>query len=73
MHSGLESNDPTAVAKVIQASTNTEKQQPSTVNIRKFVEEKLINDPKGYKEFVKDLNDAIKKEPMLKALTALND
>ena len=73
MHSGLESNDPTAVAKVIQAATNTEKQQPSTVNIRKFVEEKLINDPKGYKDFVKELNDTIKKEPMLKALTALND
>lgn len=73
MHSGLEANDPTAVLKVIQAGTNTEKQQPSVVNIQKFVEDKLINEPKEYKKFVKELNDTIKKEPMLKALSELND
>ena len=72
MESGLGMNDPITVVKVIQSATATESQKPSVVNIRKFVEGLLIDDQKAYKELVKELAEEIKKEPMLKALTALN-
>ena len=58
--------------KVIQAGKATEPQKPSLVNVRQFVEELLINKPKEYKEFVDELSNEIKKEPMLKAMDKLN-
>ena len=72
MQSGLSSYDPIALVKVIQAGTATEPQKPSLINVRQFVEELLINKPKEYKEFVDELSNEIKKEPMLKAMDKLN-
>lgn len=70
--SGLESYDPIALAKGIKAAVNTEVNPPSFVNIKKYVEELIVNDTKAYQEVVKDFLTNVKNEPMLKALQNLN-
>ena len=72
MNAGLDSYNPVAIIDIIKAATNTEPQKPATVNVQKAVEEKLLSGTKEYKAFVDELKDTIKKEPMLKALSELN-
>lgn len=70
---GLEAYDPIAVQKAIQAATNTAPSKPSIVNIRKFIEDKIIKDLDGYKELTNELASEIKKDPLLKALDKLTN
>ena len=72
MEQGLQSYDPTAVVKVIQAGLSTERTQPSKDDIRDFVTEKMVQGKESYKEFVNGLLDEIKKDKMLKALAEVN-
>lgn len=72
LQAGLESYDPITVQKAIQAGTSTETQKPSVANIRKFIESKLTDDVAEYQVFVEEMLEAIKKEPMLKAMANLN-
>lgn len=70
MEMGLGAKDPIAVQKVIQAGTSTEKSKPSKVDIRKFIEDKLIDET--YSDFVEELHQEIKKDKLLSALAKMN-
>lgn len=70
---GLASYDPIAVQKAIQAATSTETTKPALINIRKAVEDKLVNNPKEYKSFVDELRDTVKKDKFLQAILTISD
>lgn len=67
---GLGQYDPVAVVKTIKAGTVTEKSKPSTGDIQQFLEG-LMEEEGAYVEFVDELSDAIKKAPLLNALTKI--
>jgi len=71
LEAGLESKDPTAVRDAIKAGLSTEKSKPSNEDVEDFVKQKLVKTPKQYKDFVEELHEEIKKEPMLKAIINL--
>lgn len=68
---GLSQYDPVTVFKAIKAGLSTTKQKPSDGVIKQWITEKITEDIKEYKKLVDELNQAIKKEPMLKALVKL--
>lgn len=70
---GLASYDPIAVQKAIQAAISTESTKPSVINIRKAIEDKLISNPKEYKDFVDELRDTVKKDKFLQAILTIGD
>lgn len=72
MIQGLESYDPIAVMKTIQAATATEHNKPAKENIQKLIETKLTEGPKEYKTFVDEIKEEIKKEQWLQAYQNLN-
>lgn len=61
---GLDSYDPVAVRDVIRFGTNTERSKPKVADIEKFVED-LATEGDPYFEFVDELSEEIKKQPLL--------
>lgn len=68
---GLSQYDPITLLKVIKAGLSTAKQKPSNKELKQSIEELMSESPDKYKAFVDELFEAIKKEPMLKALMEL--
>ncbi|WP_100066061.1 tail assembly chaperone [Miniphocaeibacter massiliensis] len=67
----LNAQSPVAILHVIRAGTITEKQQPSTADIEKFVEETAEKD--GISKLFKELAAELKKQPLTKATVAAYD
>lgn len=63
LNSGLESRDVITLVHILQSATVTERQKPSKVDIQNFVEQLLIDGK--YVEFYEELEEEIKKQPLL--------
>lgn len=61
---GLDSYDPVAVRDTIRFGTNTERSKPRVSDIEAYIET-LASEGDAYFDFVDELGDAIKKQPLL--------
>ena len=61
---GLDSYDPVAVRDVIRFGTNTERSKPRVSDIEDYIES-LASKGDPYFDFVDELSDEIKKQPLL--------
>lgn len=71
LEQGLGAYDPVAVANTLIAGLNTTVRKPTNGEIKQHVEDLLVKSADDYIAFVDELNETIKKQPMLAAYTAL--
>lgn len=70
LESAFMTKDPVTLIHIIQSATETERQKPSKKGIQKLIEGLLIEGT--YSEFYEELEEDIKKQPLLNSLIKVN-